>query len=57
MLREAYKDGVLIDRDLLFEIKDKFVELLEEGWKLRMEELRLRREVVENDMDLMIFEN
>lgn len=53
VLREAYEDGVLIDRDPLLEIKDKFVELVEEGWKVRMEELRLRREAVGKDMELM----
>ncbi|KAL9239219.1 hypothetical protein vseg_013559 [Gypsophila vaccaria] len=56
VLREAYRDGVLIDRDPLLEIKDRFVELLEEGWKLRMEELRLRREAVKNDMEEMVAE-
>uniref|UniRef100_A0A803MX81 PORR domain-containing protein n=2 Tax=Chenopodium quinoa TaxID=63459 RepID=A0A803MX81_CHEQI len=48
VLREAYKGGVLVDRDPLLEIKDKFVELLEEGWEMRMEELRLRRESARN---------
>lgn len=51
VLREAYKGGILIDRDPLLEINDKFSELLEEGWKMRMEELRLRREGVENGID------
>lgn len=44
MLREAYKDGELIQRDPLLEIKDKFVQLLEEGWLERQEELRSQRE-------------
>ncbi|WRX07755.1 Plant organelle RNA recognition domain - like 1 [Theobroma cacao] len=44
VLREAYKDDQLIDKDPLLEIKDKFVELLEEGWQERAELLRLRRE-------------
>ncbi|XP_074268959.1 protein WHAT'S THIS FACTOR 1, chloroplastic [Silene latifolia] len=54
VLREAYKDDLLVDRDPLLVIKDKFVELLEEGWKVRMEELRLRREAVKNDMESLV---
>ncbi|KAK9756113.1 hypothetical protein RND81_01G074200 [Saponaria officinalis] len=54
VLREAYKDGVLVDRDPLLEIKDRFVELLEEGWKVRMEELRLRREAVTKDTESIV---
>uniref|UniRef100_A0A7C9EP62 PORR domain-containing protein n=1 Tax=Opuntia streptacantha TaxID=393608 RepID=A0A7C9EP62_OPUST len=57
VLREAYKDGVLIDQDPLLEMKDIFVELLEEGWKLRAEELRLRREVVRKHRELMPLKN
>ncbi|GMH07987.1 hypothetical protein Nepgr_009827 [Nepenthes gracilis] len=40
MLREAYRDDVLINRDPLLKINDKFVELLEEGWRERTEQLR-----------------
>ncbi|KAK4267791.1 hypothetical protein QN277_024525 [Acacia crassicarpa] len=50
MLREAYKNDELIDRDPLLEIKDKFVQLLEEGWQQRAEELRLRGEQIQKDM-------
>lgn len=57
MLREAYKDGELIDRDPLLEIKDKFVELLEEGWQERAEQLRLRREEVKKDMEIVAMRN
>lgn len=53
MLREAYKNGELIDRDPLLEIKDKFVELLEEGWRQRAEELQLRGEQIKNDMKIL----
>ncbi|CAO2839705.1 unnamed protein product [Amaranthus hypochondriacus] len=53
VLREAYQDGVLIDRDPLLEIKDKFVELLEEGWKVRSQQLRLSKEAVHKDMESM----
>lgn len=49
MLREAYKDGELIQRDPLLEIKDKFVQLLEEGWQQRQEELRSQREEVKKN--------
>lgn len=53
MLREAYKEDQLIDRDPLLEIRDKFVELLEEGHKMRAEQLRVQREAVEKDMELV----
>ncbi|KAM1207482.1 hypothetical protein ACFX13_008161 [Malus domestica] len=53
VLREAYKDDQLIDRDPLLEIKDKFAELLEEGWRGRREQLRLQREEVEKDKEMM----
>ncbi|XP_062023759.1 protein WHAT'S THIS FACTOR 1 homolog, chloroplastic [Rosa rugosa] len=46
VLREAYKDDQLIDRDPLLQIKDKFVELLEEGWRESTQQLRLQREQV-----------
>ncbi|PRQ26150.1 putative plant organelle RNA recognition domain-containing protein [Rosa chinensis] len=46
VLREAYKDDQLIDRDPLLQIKDKFVELLEEGWRESTQQLRLQREEV-----------
>lgn len=53
VLREAYKGDVLIDRDPLLQIKDKFIELLEEGWRQRAEELRLKQEKVREDMELL----
>ncbi|KAI4301281.1 hypothetical protein L6164_034574 [Bauhinia variegata] len=53
MLREAYRNDKLIDRDPLLEIKDKFVELLEEGWRQRAEQLRLRREQIKRDMEVL----
>ncbi|XP_074344095.1 protein WHAT'S THIS FACTOR 1 homolog, chloroplastic [Apium graveolens] len=52
MLREAYKEDQLIDRDPLLEIKDKFVELLEEGHRIRAEQLRVQREAIQKDMEL-----
>ena len=53
MLREAYKDDALIDWDPLLEIKDKFVALLEEGWRERAERLRYHREEVKKDREMM----
>ncbi|KAG6575893.1 Protein WHAT'S THIS FACTOR 1-like, chloroplastic, partial [Cucurbita argyrosperma subsp. sororia] len=53
MLREAYKGSQLIDCDPLFEIKDKFVELLEEGWRERAEQRRQQAKQVRNDMEFM----
>ncbi|XP_052170932.1 protein WHAT'S THIS FACTOR 1 homolog, chloroplastic [Diospyros lotus] len=57
MLREAYKDDQLIDRDPLLEIKDKFVELLAKGHKKRAEQLGLQREAVQKDMEMMATRN
>ncbi|KAK9281880.1 hypothetical protein L1049_004787 [Liquidambar formosana] len=53
VLREAYKADELIDRDPLLEIKDRFVEMLKEGWRVRAEQLTLRRETVQRDMEMM----
>ncbi|XP_017628611.1 protein WHAT'S THIS FACTOR 1 homolog, chloroplastic [Gossypium arboreum] len=57
VLREAYKGDELIDKDPLLGIKDKFVELLEEGWRERAEMLRVRREQVKKDMEMMAAKN
>ncbi|XP_016458148.2 protein WHAT'S THIS FACTOR 1 homolog, chloroplastic-like [Nicotiana tabacum] len=57
MLREAYKDSELIDRDPLLEIKDKFLELLAEGHKQKADRLRLQREMVQKDMKMMSVSN
>ncbi|KAH7577510.1 hypothetical protein ACOSP7_001566 [Xanthoceras sorbifolium] len=53
MLREAYKDGELIDRDPLLEIKDRFVELLNVGRQERAERLRVQRDEVKKDIEMM----
>ncbi|GAV82736.1 PORR domain-containing protein [Cephalotus follicularis] len=53
VLREAYKDDVLVDRDPLLEIRDRFDELLEEGWREREQQLRVQREQVKKDMEMM----
>ncbi|KAK4418250.1 protein ROOT PRIMORDIUM defective [Sesamum alatum] len=57
MLREAYKGEELVDCDPLLEIKDKFVELLEEGRQQRAEQVRIRGEMVQKDMELMAARN
>ncbi|KAK4357353.1 hypothetical protein RND71_022963 [Anisodus tanguticus] len=57
MLREAYKDSELVDRDPLLEIKNKFLELLSEGHRQRAEQLRLQREMVQEDMKMMAVSN
>ncbi|CAI0395320.1 unnamed protein product [Linum tenue] len=57
MLREAYKGSELIDRDPLLEIKDKFVELLEKGWQERAEQLRLQREAVKKDPEMVAMQS
>lgn len=51
MLREAYKGEEVVDIDPLTEIKIKFVEMLEEGWRQRAEKLRIHRENVRKDME------
>lgn len=57
VLREAYEDEHLIDQDPLHEIKDKFVELLEEGWRDRAEHLRVQKEELKKDMEMMAMRN
>lgn len=57
ILREAYKGEELVDRDPLLEIKDKFVEMLEEGHRQRAEQLRIHREMIRKDMELMAARN
>lgn len=53
MLREAYKDDELIVRDPMVEIKDRFLDLLAEGHRERAEQLRLQKEAVQKDMEMM----
>ncbi|XP_051118466.1 protein WHAT'S THIS FACTOR 1 homolog, chloroplastic [Andrographis paniculata] len=57
MLREAYKGEELVDRDPLLEIKDKFIELLQEGQRQRSEQLRLDRGAIQKDLELMAARN
>ncbi|KAF1878810.1 hypothetical protein Lal_00047482 [Lupinus albus] len=53
VLREAYRGDKLIDLDPLLEIKDKFNDLLEEGWQQRKEQLRLNQEKIKKDMKVL----
>ncbi|KAH7837376.1 hypothetical protein Vadar_013138 [Vaccinium darrowii] len=57
MLREAYRGSELIDRDPLLKINDKFVALLAKGHRERAEQLRLQREIVQKDMEMMALRN
>ncbi|VVB06691.1 unnamed protein product [Arabis nemorensis] len=54
VLREAYKDEQLIDRDPLLDIKDKFLRLLEEGWQERKDRLKKQREDVQKDREMLL---
>ncbi|OVA05998.1 Plant organelle RNA recognition domain [Macleaya cordata] len=53
VLREAYQNEQLIDRDPLLVIKDKFVELLAEGHRERANQVKLKREAVWKDMEVV----
>ncbi|KAL6500447.1 hypothetical protein OROHE_025813 [Orobanche hederae] len=57
MLREAYKGEELVDRDPLLEIKDKFIELLNEGHEQSAERLRIDRDMIQTDMELTAARN
>ncbi|KAJ0256751.1 Ubiquitin carboxyl-terminal hydrolase family protein [Hirschfeldia incana] len=54
VLREAYRDEVLVDRDPLLEIKEKFLRLLEEGWQERKDRLKKQREQVAKDREVLL---
>ncbi|KAF3525831.1 hypothetical protein F2Q69_00049800 [Brassica cretica] len=54
VLREAYRDEELIDRDPLVAVKEKFLRLLEEGWQERKDRLRKQREQVEKDREILL---
>ncbi|CAA7030469.1 unnamed protein product [Microthlaspi erraticum] len=54
VLREAYKDDQLGERDPLLAIKDKFLSLLEEGWQERKDKLKLQREQVQRDREILL---
>ncbi|CAK9310006.1 unnamed protein product [Citrullus colocynthis] len=53
MLREAYEGDKLIDCDPLLVIKDKFVELLEQGWRERADQRTQRAKQFRKDMEFM----
>ncbi|XP_029124020.1 protein WHAT'S THIS FACTOR 1 homolog, chloroplastic [Elaeis guineensis] len=57
MLREAYDQGELVDRDPLLEISDKFAEMMEDGYNEYMERLRTKREAMQKDLELMAKRN
>lgn len=57
MLREAYNGEELIDRDPLLQIRDKFVELLNEGQQQRADQLRSQKVMVWKDLELMAERN
>ncbi|XP_020676291.1 protein WHAT'S THIS FACTOR 1 homolog, chloroplastic [Dendrobium catenatum] len=58
MLREAYDEhGELVDRDPFLQIKDKFMEMMEEGHREWMERIRNKREAVQKDLELMARKN
>ncbi|KAI3773092.1 hypothetical protein L6452_04291 [Arctium lappa] len=57
MLREAYKGNELIARDPLLEINDNFIELLDEGHEQREEQLKLQKQAVQNDTELVAMRN
>ncbi|KAI3810775.1 hypothetical protein L1987_20397 [Smallanthus sonchifolius] len=47
----------LINRDPLLQVNDNFVELLAEGRKQRDEQLNLKKQAVENDVDVVSMRN
>ncbi|VFQ95689.1 unnamed protein product [Cuscuta campestris] len=49
VLREAYEGDRLVDRDPILEIKDRFVELLDEGRRWESEK-KLQKRTIEEDM-------
>lgn len=58
VLREAYgDDGEIVDRDPFLEIRDRFVEMIEEGRREWRETTRMRREAVKKDLELVARKN
>lgn len=57
MLREAYDKGVLIDKDPLLEVKDKFVDLMDEGYREWQENMKIKSEQIQKDMELVAKKN
>ncbi|KAG6498577.1 hypothetical protein ZIOFF_038297 [Zingiber officinale] len=57
MLREAYDQGELVDRDPLLEIKDQFEEMLDEGHREYLEKLKSKKEAMKRDLELMARKN
>ncbi|GFP93605.1 protein root primordium defective 1 [Phtheirospermum japonicum] len=57
VLREAYKGEELVDCDPILEIKNKFIELINEGHEERDQRLRVKRDMIQKDMELMADRN
>lgn len=57
VLREAYDKDELVDKDPLLLIKEKFVEMLHEGERLRLEQERLTREAVQKELEMAALRN
>ncbi|KAJ3674679.1 hypothetical protein LUZ60_005295 [Juncus effusus] len=58
MLREAYsEDGVLLERDPLMEIMERFKEMMDEGFKEYLEAVKRKKEELQNEMALVAKKN
>lgn len=57
VLREAYRDGALVDREPLLEINDKFVEIVEEGHQRWLEQMKIKAEAHRNKEKEMMLSN
>ncbi|XP_074560303.1 protein WHAT'S THIS FACTOR 1, chloroplastic-like [Curcuma longa] len=57
MLREAYDQGKLVDRDPLLDMKDRFEEMLDEGHRDYLEKQKSKREAMKRDLELMASKN
>lgn len=57
VLREAYDKDDLVDKDPLLLIKEKFVEMLDEGNRLWLEQERLTREAVQKELEMAALRN
>lgn len=57
VLREAYDKDELVDKDPLLLIKEKFVEMLDEGERLRLEQERLTRKAIQKELEMAALRN
>ncbi|WVZ71493.1 hypothetical protein U9M48_020077 [Paspalum notatum var. saurae] len=52
ILREAYDEkGELVDRDPMLELKERFVAIMEEGYKEYLEDLKRKREALQKERE------